>query len=426
MQPRAGRMAAWMLPVLATVACDGSPSASKYNAPRRGMSIALSVRSATDPCGPAPTGPLLRDAEGAGWWNEGKRWCRQAADGQPPSAWISGASGPDTKRLLIWDGKIALTGHMVNLRSAASLPAPAPFGPCVEDIRYRAFVAGNFVRQPRDLGCGTTLEGPNFRLTVTSFPGSETAMPSIVSRPNRPARGTIVYLPGGPYGNIINSGLQPRAALNHVLSHWADRAALVVPSYLGIDRVRTGPGDVTRARAEVGRLIKALEKRGRVCVVGFSLGTTIAATSAPRHRGTQFLLVSPLATSANVYASRVRAREGIAKPVTLVSTIPGATSTTITTDTALLNYFTGSEARDLASLLGPGKHPNVSIAFATGDLAVSRSDLGRLSDDGTIRQLSELQGIGHSIDDAYNFTAYRPVLDGFLEDCLGERDPEES
>jgi pimeloyl-ACP methyl ester carboxylesterase len=409
-----------MLPVLATVACDGGPPASENETPRRGMFMSLSVRPSTDPCGPAPAGSPLRDGEGTGWWNEGKRWCRQAADGRPLSAWISGASGPGTKRLLIGGDRIALTDAMVDLRPVAAQAVPTPFAACGTDIRSRAFAAGNFVRQPGDFPCGTRLAGPGFTLTVAGFPGPDNAMPAIVSHPDERPRGTIVYLPGGPYGNIINSGLALRAALNHFLSHWAGNARLVVPSYVGIDQVRTGPGDVARARAEIDRLITALETRGPVCVVGFSLGTSVAAASVARHPGTQFLLISPLAPSPETYAARVRANGGVAKPVTLASTIPGTPSVTVATDKALLDYFAGSETRDLASLLGPGPHPNVSIAFASGDLAVSRSDLGSLAEGGSIRRLTQLHGIDHSIDNAYNFAAYRPVLDGFLGDCLGE------
>ena len=197
---------------------------------------------------------------------------------------------------------------------------------------------------------------------------------------------------------------------------------MVVPAYLGTDRVRAGNGDADRARAEIDVLMIALERRGPVCVIGFSLGGAIAAPGAARHPATGFLLTALLATTPARFVAGAAAQGRAAKPFVLSPVTTNSTMLTLSSDRALLDYFAGSEDRDIAALIGSGPHENVRIVHASGDFAVLRGDLAAIKPmlqcDG-IRELPA--AIGHSIEAPFAATAYRAVIDRFLSDCLASR-----
>ena len=246
-------------------------------------------------------------------------------------------------------------------------------------------------------------------------------MPTLVTVPKHAAAGTIVYLFGGPYERLL-AGLGGHATLNHLLTAWAERATVVVPAYLGIDRVRAGNGDADRARAEIDVLMIALERRGPVCVIGFSLGGVIAAPGAARHPATGFLLTALLATTPARFVAGAAAQGRAAKPFVLSPVTTNSTMLTLSSDRALLDYFAGSEDRDIAALIGPGPHENVRIVHASGDFAVLRGDLAAIKPMLQCDAIRELPAaIGHSIEAPFAATAYRAVIDRFLSDCLASR-----
>ena len=418
---RAGHLVLSVLPML-VAACGDPQPAAKQGVSGAGISMMVLVRPANDPCGAAPATFALRDAAGVGWWMEGKRWCRAANGAQPAQAWVSDAADPRAKRLVIEGQRLSLLAPEVRLRPVADAPAPAPFVGCGPDARSRVFAAENRLRDPGDLACGRTFAGPGFRLTTAGFAGTGSTMPALVTTPAKPAMGTIVYLFGGPYENLP-AGLVARSTSNHLLAQWAGRAAIVIPAYLGIDRIRTGAGDATRARAEVDALLTALERRGPVCVIGFSLGGPIAAASVAGHPEARFLLAAPLATSPARFVARAIAQGRPLRPITLSSPAPDGQVLTLRSDKAYLDYFAGSENRDLAALLGPGRHPNLRVAYARGDIPVLRRDLAPVAPMLAADAIHELPAaIGHSIETPFGASAYRPLIDDFLADCLGSPD----
>lgn len=417
MRRRAGPAAVSVLSMLVAACGDPQPGA-RGGGPGVGMSIMVQVTPAPAACGDPPAKPILRDAAGAPWWMEGKRWCRAAHGATPAQAWISAVGGPGTKRLAIDGQTIALLEPQLRLSRSADAPPPAPFVSCGQDLRSRVFAAENRLREPRDLTCGRTFAGPDFALTTAGFAGPSGIMPALVTSPARQVAGTIVYLFGGPYENLP-AGLVARATSNHLLARWGGEAAIVIPSYLGIDRIRAGAGDATRARAEIDGLITKLERRGPVCVIGFSLGGPIAAASVRRHHRTGFLLAAPLATTPAVFVARAIAQARPLRPITLAAAEPAGGVLTISSDKAYLDYFAGSEDRDLAALVGPGHHPNLRIVYAAGDIPVLRGDLDAVAPmlkPGAIREMPA--AVGHSIEAPFASSSYRPLIDHFLTDCL--------
>lgn len=423
MSHRVRPAALWALSLL-LAACGDRQTATRAGGPGVGMSMIVRVRPAEAACGAAPVRPTFRDAADVGWRVEGKRWCRAAAGAEPAEAWVAAGNGVATRRLAIEGRTIALLEPQVRLRPTAAAPAPAPFVSCGRDLRSRVFAAENRLREPRDLACGRTFEGPGFQLTTVGFAGPGGIMPALVTTPMMSSAGTIVYLFGGPYENLP-AGLVTRATTNHLLAGWGSRAALVVPAYLGIDRIRTGAGDATRARAEVDALVTKLEQRGPVCVIGFSLGGPIAAASVGHHPQTSFLLTAPLATTPARFVARAIAHKRTVRPITLAPAAPGGEVLTLSSDKAYLDYFAGSENRDVAALVGSGRHPNLRIAYAAGDIPVLRSDLTAVAPMLRPNAIRELPAaVGHSTEAPFAATSYRPLIDGFLADCLGVRSRE--
>lgn len=417
MRSRAGPAALSMLSML-VAACGDSQPKVRDDGPGVGMSMMVQVAPVAAACGTPPARLILRDAAGVPWWMEGKRWCRAADGTEPAQVWASPTGGAGTRRLAIEGQTIALLEPQVRLRPSADAPPPAPFVPCGQDPRSRIFAVENQLREPRDLTCGRTFESPEFKLTIAGFAGPSGIMPALVTTPARQAAGTIVYLFGGPYENLP-AGLVMRATTNHLLARWGGHAALVIPSYLGIDRIRTGAGDATRARAEIDALITRLEKRGSVCVIGFSLGGPIAAASVGGHPKTSFLLAAPLATTPAKFVARAIAQGRATRPIALASMELGHEPRTLPSDKAYLDYFAGSENRDVAALVGPGHHPNLRIVYAAGDIPVLRGDMVAIApmlQPNAIRELSA--AVGHSIETPFAASSYRPLIDRFLTDCL--------
>lgn len=417
MRYRAGPVALTVLLLLVASCGDQQPTAKGGSG--NGMSMMVKVRPAGTPCSSAQAKHTFRDAEDVRWWMEDGRWCRAEARAQPAQAWVSADGRPGTRRLVIEGRNIALLEPTVPLKASGNAPVPAPFVSCGPDLRSRVFAAENRLHAPRDLACGQKFEGPGFQLTTAGFAGPAGIMPTLVTTPTKRSSGTIVYLFGGPYENLP-AGLVARATTNHLLARWGARAALIVPAYLGIDRIRTGAGDATRARAEVDALLTKLERRGRVCVIGFSLGGAIAAASVGHHPKARFLLAAPLATSPARFVERAMVQGRTARPIALVPSAPGGKVMTLASDRAYLDYFAGSENRDVAALVGPGRHSNLRIAYAAGDIPVLRADLTQVATMLKPNGIRELPAaVGHSIEAPFAASSYRPLIDGFLSDCLG-------
>ncbi|KTF67509.1 hypothetical protein ACNFJ7_05500 [Sphingomonas sp. HT-1] len=379
------------------------------------------VRAAANGCGAPPDKTKLYDSDGGRWWPDGTLWCRAGDTAKPAQTWLHATGGRGTHRLVFQGEQVSLLEKEVALAPASTQPPPPPFTRCGTDTRSRAFAAENRLLHSGDLACGQTFRGPDFTLTSAGFQAASGTMPALVTTPAGSSAGTIVYLLGGPYENLL-AGLATRATTNHLLARWAGRAAVVVPAYLGIDRVRQGGGDAASARAEVEALLKALERRGPVCVIGFSMGAAVAAPSAARHPHVGFLMAAPLAAAPATFVARVRAKGGAARYFALTPANPSDRAVTMESDKAFLDYFAGSESLDLAALLGPGRHPNVRVAYAAGDLAVTGKDLAALAQmlpTNAIRGLPA--AVGHSIEAPFAASAYRPPIDRFLADCLHAR-----
>lgn len=405
-----------MLSSLITSCGDRQPSAS--SAPASGMSLMVHVRPSAVACVGVKAKYTFRDFAGVEWWMDGDRWCRARSRTQPAQTWLTSDRRSSTRRLVVEGRKIALLEPTVLLKPSTEASVPVPFVICGQDIRSRVFAAENRLRSPRDLACGRTFKGPGFQLMTAGFAGPAGIMPALVTKPGKPSLGTIVYLFGGPYENLP-AGLVARSTTNYLLAKWAPRATIVIPAYLGIDRVRADAGDATRARAEVDALVTKLERQGRVCVIGFSLGGAIAAASVGRHPNTHFLLTAPLATSPARFVARAMAQGRIARPITLVPSTHGGKVITISSEKAYLDYFVGSENLELAALVGPGRHSNLRIAYAGGDIPVLRSDLQPLApklEPNAIRELPAL--VGHSIETPFAAANYRPLIDSSLSQCL--------
>jgi hypothetical protein len=417
MKRRAGPAVFTMLSLLVAACGDSQPEAIEGR-PGVGMSMIIQVEPTKAPCGTPPSKPILQDASGARWWSEGKNWCRSAYGALPAQAWVSTAGGTGTRRLAIDGQTIALLEPQVRLTPVGEAPPPAPFVPCGQDFRSRIFAAENRLREPRDLTCGRTFEGPAFKLTTAGFSGPGGVMPALVTTPAGKSAGTIVYLFGGPYENLP-AGLVTRATTNHLLARWGRRAAIVIPSYVGIDRIRTGAGGATIARAEIDALIAKLQGQGPVCVIGFSLGGPIAATSVAQQPRTGFFLAAPLATTPASFVARAIAQGRPLRPLALASGEQGSKVLTLLSDKAYLDYFAGSENLDIAALVGPGHHPNLRIVYAAGDIPVLRGDLATVAPmlkPDAIRELPA--AVGHSIETPVASSIYQPLMDGFLADCL--------
>lgn len=411
----------WML----VAACDRSPTA-RDGSPGIGLSMTTEVRRASSKaCGEPDKAPLIHDAQGVAWWSRRDLWCRTATHDRPAQAWTSAPGGPATHRIIVAGQQIALLEREVPLVPISAAPVPPPFAACGGDVRSRVFAAQNRIHRAGDVACGRAFRGPDFTLTTVGFQGASGTMPTLVTAPHGAAKGTILYVPGGPYENLP-AGLVNRATINHLLARWGGRASLVMPAYLGVDRVRFGKGDVTRARAEVEALVAALKRRGPVCVIGFSMGAAIAAPAVARQPDVHFLLTAPLATQPVRFVERARQQGRVPRPITVVPAKAQDDGKrhplTLSSDQAFLDYFAGHETRDLAALLGPDRHPNVRIAYARGDIPVLRQDLTAVAPMLPAGAMVELPAaIGHTIEAPYAASAYRPYIDAFLEQCTAAK-----
>lgn len=400
-------------------ACDRAlPSAGSSASPAPSLVITTQVRAAPGRCGAAPEAMSFHDAMAVGWWPEGNTWCRAAAANAPPQAWEVAIGGHATHRLVVYGQQASLIDIDVRLVTTTDAPiAPTPFVPCETDRRGQAFISQNWLEKPGDLAC-SHFRGPDFTLITAGFAAAHGTMPVLLATPKGRSAGTVVYLRGGPYQNLFH-GLGARATVNHLLARWAGRATIAIPSYLGIDRVRIGDGDVARARAETAALVDALGQHGPVCVIAFSMGAAVAAPLVASHPAAQFLLAAPLAASPHTAITRGRARGAVAIPFALEPTTPGARAVTLPSDQATLSYFAGEQDRDLASRLGVGPHPNLRIAYAAGDIPVTRHDLAAVTAMVSAGAIVELpKAVGHSIEAPFAASAYRPLIDGFISRCL--------
>jgi len=399
-------------------ACDQVPTA-RNGAPGVGFSMTTQVRrTSPDACGAPADAPVMHDAEGVAWWSKRDVWCRAASRDRPVQAWTSAPGGPATHRIIVVGQQIALLEQEVPLAAAPAARVPRPFETCGNDVRLQVFADQNRLRQVGDLACGRAFRGPDFTLTTVGFRDASVTMPTLLTTPDGAARGTILYLAGGPYENLP-AGLVTRATINHLLAQWGGRASRAMPAYLGVDRVRFGKGDVTRARAEIVALVTALKRHGPVCVIGFSMGAAIAAPVVSNHPDVHFLLVAPLATAPAIFVARARKQGRASMPMTLAPAEPQGHPLTLSSDQAFLDYFAGNETRDLAALLGHGRYPNLRIAYAEGDIPVLRQDLTAVAPMLPAGAIVELPAaIGHTIEAPFAASAYRPHIDAFLKECL--------
>lgn len=244
-------------------------------------------------------------------------------------------------------------------------------------------------------------------------------LPVLLSDPAQAApRGTVLFLKGGPYGNLLN-GMAVRATTSHLIARWGRSASIAIPAFLGVDRLRVGEGDVARARSEVEALTTALEERGDgpVCVIAFSMGAAMAAPLVVRHPHTGFLMLAPLAAAPRTFVERARALGTPAPPVHLFA-LSGGADIILPADAATLAYFGAELNQTMADRLGPGLRNNLRIAYADGDAPVTPSDVAALSFTLPPAAITRLPPVGHSIEDSYASSAYRPLIDSFLEECL--------
>lgn len=413
--------------VIAVTGCD-SPRAT----PTAGIAIGIGVRRAPAPCPEFAGEVSAHDAQGAAWRFAGDRWCRTrkhlgGTRGAGDDAWTPADGNTATHTLTIERDRAALISVPPVLWPTRSAPALAPFVNCRADRRMRAFFTQNWLGRPGDLGC-ITYRGNGFTLAPLGLPVADGPMPVLLATPDaRTAtpRGAILFVKGGPYQNLVH-GLAARAMTSHLLTRWGSMATIALPAFLGTDRIRAGDGDIARARAELETIVLGLERRGGpLCVVAFSMGAAAVAPLVRRHLDARFLFVAPLAAAPATFVDRARAAGTPAVPIRLDPLRDDGRVVTPPADIATLAYFAGEQNRTLAQRLGNGRLNNLRVVYAKGDMPITPDDAAGLAPVLASNALHLLPPVDHSVEQPYPFTAYRPLVDAFLADCLGSASAED-
>jgi pimeloyl-ACP methyl ester carboxylesterase len=273
---------------------------------------------------------------------------------------------------------------------------------------------------PRDLDCGE-FRGDGFSVRAQAYANHGSPIPALRSIPDDGARATVVLIHGGPYRGVIR-GLAGTSLLGYLLNHYGKTVAVSLPAYLGTDPIRYGPGGLSTGQAEISEVLRSEQAAGGgpVCVIAVSLGGFAAAGLVADHPSVNFLLAAPAASSAESFVARALSA-GVPTPPRRLVQVEGqqVRQVGVPEDDAYLDYFGDLRRQSLAERLAPAARlDNWHILYSKDDIAIGQEAIAALRAEYGAARTTEVSGAGHAIEDPFNFPAYLPAIDGFLQRCL--------